>query len=112
MDYINGAFAGVSNSFLSGDGIGIDGDPFNDLLGGFDGHAFGVGVVTSDDSDPLDTIVAEGDFDPSTLTFTPVSVSAAPEPGAWALMLLGVGFAGFWLRRNHRPDERAPDCAA
>jgi len=102
VDYINGSFAGVSDSFAAPDGVGFNADPFNYILGGFDGHQIGIGLATADDSDPIDNIVAEGDVNPSSLTITPVSISAAPEPTSWGLMALGVGLAGFVLRR--RPD--------
>lgn len=34
-------------------------------------------------------------------------VAAVPEPGSWALMLLGFGFVGVAMRRRPRPDLRA-----
>ena len=41
-----------------------------------------------------------GFLTPLSQTTDPSSVSAAPEPGAWALMLLGFGGAGALLRRR------------
>jgi hypothetical protein len=105
-DYINGSFAGLSNTFLAPDGVGLNADPFNNLFGGFDGHEIGIGLATLDDSNPLDNIVAEGDVDLSTVTFTPVSISAVPEPKSWALMIVGAGLAGFALRGRTGLDRR------
>jgi hypothetical protein len=34
------------------------------------------------------------------LTFDSVTISSAPEPGAWTLMILGLGGAGLMLRRR------------
>ncbi|HWF01699.1 MAG TPA: PEPxxWA-CTERM sorting domain-containing protein [Caulobacteraceae bacterium] len=45
----------------------------------------------------LTSIISGQDLDSG---FTLVSVLAAPEPSAWALMILGVGFAGASLRRR------------
>jgi len=100
VDYINGSFAGLSDTFAAANGVGINADPFNYLFGGFDGHQIGIGLATPDDSDPLDNIVAEGDVNLSTVTFTPVTISAAPEPTSWALMILGIGVSGWMLRRR------------
>ena len=36
------------------------------------------------------------------VTYANAAVSAAPEPGTWALMLMGVGVVGYALRRSRR----------
>lgn len=41
----------------------------------------------------------------------PTAVAGAPEPSSWALMLLGVGGAGFMLRRNRRSSAATPATA-
>jgi hypothetical protein len=46
-----------------------------------------------------DVFGSTGTYDPAHLVFT---LSAAPEPGAWALMLLGIGLAGARLRSRAR----------
>jgi hypothetical protein len=97
VEYINGTFAGLSNTFVGPDGIGLDADPFNYLFGGFDGHEIGIGLTSAGDPDPIDNIVGEGDID-----FSSVTLSAVPEPATWAIMVLGVGLAGFTLRRRAR----------
>jgi opacity protein-like surface antigen len=40
------------------------------------------------------------------LTFGAEAVGAVPEPGTWAMMLLGFGAIGFGLRRRARPALR------
>lgn len=40
-----------------------------------------------------------------TLTFA--SISAVPEPGTWAMMLLGFSVVGFSMRRSHRRTSLA-----
>ena len=40
-----------------------------------------------------------------TIAFTPDEMGAVPEPGTWALMLLGFAAVGFGLRRN-KADAR------
>jgi hypothetical protein len=39
-------------------------------------------------------------------------VSAAPEPGTWAMMILGFGIVGYSLRRTHRQGLKATMAAA
>ena len=41
------------------------------------------------------------------ITFMPGSTGAVPEPGAWALMILGFGGAGAVLRRARGQAQRA-----
>ena len=56
-------------------------------------------------SNSLDGLGAEtaNDAGLNGITFAPAAtVSAAPEPGTWALMMLGVGFIGWALRYRRR----------
>jgi hypothetical protein len=49
---------------------------------------------------------ADGDFDDmivrATFAAAMVDPTAAPEPASWAMMLLGFGVAGLWIRRSRR----------
>lgn len=47
----------------------------------------------------------------ATFSGTATFASAVPEPVAWAMMLLGVGFVGCGLRMARRKDETAPTAA-
>lgn len=52
-------------------------------------------------------VIADGATDgEGILTISQASVSAAPEPSAWSLMIAGVGFAGLALRRARTVAER------
>jgi hypothetical protein len=53
----------------------------------------------------LDTLTLGSRNDPNANFFDNVSVVAVPEPGTWALMLVGVGGLGVMLRR--RDDSTA-----
>lgn len=81
------------NPLLSFGGFSFTADGSNNIfsstvLGGF-------GLLR-----PNNTIVT-GTFSISAVT-TPPPVGAIPEPGTWALMLLGFGFVGAALRRQRR----------
>jgi hypothetical protein len=39
-------------------------------------------------------------------TFSPIVISAAPEPSAWALMIAGIGLVGGIMRRRGRVSFR------
>lgn len=39
-------------------------------------------------------------------TVTPAAVAAAPEPASWVMMILGIGVAGFALRRRTKVTAR------
>jgi hypothetical protein len=59
-----------------------------------------------------DTLTFTFRDDPNYIGLDDVSVaasapSAVPEPGTWAMLLAGVGFIGFALRRWHRKSEDA-----
>ena len=47
--------------------------------------------------------VPGGDVGKYTVSAT-ASVSAAPEPGTWALMIVGVGLVGGMIRYSRRAD--------
>ena len=52
-----------------------------------------------------DVVVPSGSMGSYTVTAT-TQVSAAPEPGTWALMLLGLGLVGFSLRTARSPRRK------
>jgi hypothetical protein len=43
-----------------------------------------------------------GDLFPETIDVSAVTIPALPEPGSWAMMVLGIGAAGALLRRHHQ----------
>lgn len=45
--------------------------------------------------------------DPGFLSFDSVAVSEVPEPGTWAMMLLGLGAVGLVIRRNRKVRAHA-----
>ena len=65
--------------------------PSTNLLGKYSSAGFGLGYLDT----PFDTLQNS-----DSLGFVLGSVSAAPEPSTWALMISGLGLAGFALRRR------------
>ena len=110
--YLNGKFAGVGNIFINAAGYSLDADPLADLLQatdpGNDGSTFGLqGPETGngdfylglgDLNNPFTHGLAIGKIDS-----TSVRITALPEVGTWATLLLGFGVVGFNMRRRRWP---------
>lgn len=98
------AFAGFGDPI--GRGGGVDALSAASLFGGeLFLEAFGGGALnaTSGEIDGVTFTGATFDlptFDPETGRVTFVAAEAVPEPGAWALMILGFGAVGSVLRRR------------
>jgi hypothetical protein len=100
VTYLNGSLAGVGNIFINSDGYSLDADPIADAFGGFDlgsglgGYDFALSRVVG--GDPFGETFAVGNFDAKDAIFS----SAAPEPGTWLLMFVGIGGIGLMARRS------------
>lgn len=110
VSYLNGSFGGVHNIFINSQGYSLDADPIAALLsGGFGLDGPGQGpydfyLGTGDLANPFTQGYAVGNINLATLAIAPV-----PEPAAWALMIVGLGFAGasLRLRRDRMSITRA-----
>ena len=83
--------------------VGVDWNkPFTYAFGPDDSVLFADGEFV--DGDPNNPVVdVKYSFAPTTLTVTSdEKIGAVPEPGAWALMILGFGGVGSALRRRRR----------
>lgn len=71
-----------------------------------DSNVMGAGNVQFGVEDDVDPMIGPYDAD-SEVPFSLSSVSSAPEPAAWALMLVGLGMIGATCRaRRNTPAER------
>jgi hypothetical protein len=117
-DY-SGAYAGVGQDFqaLSDDTVGGDTDNsfYLDLTGtGVPtslNTAFPTTAVSETYGTPIDA-ANDGFSDNNSLSYlsdasgelypTTISIAIVPEPGAWSLLIAGVGVTGGFVRRRHR----------
>lgn len=102
-------YAGLMKFDLSSAGISVaSGDLLRFRLTPYDdGGAFIDGIGQSEYSGG--SVTTGGDAYPYDLAFrTYVNVSAVPEPGVWALVIVGFGLAGGALRAGRRSTAAAP----
>jgi len=96
----------TANVFVSSDNttfffLGVANDA---TVTAFDLAAIGfVGNVTAVKILGLDNFGGSAGFDVAFVQGLPGSIDAIPEPGAWALMILGFGLVGTMARRVRRP---------
>lgn len=97
--YLNGAFAGIGNLFVSAAGYSFDSDPIADLFGGFDlgdgngGYGFFLGHAVG--GNPFAQTLAVGNYDAGSAV-----IASVPEPEAWTMMIAGFGLIGLFTRRH------------
>lgn len=89
---------GISSFTLSGLTGAVT--PLASLANSFDSSFSTTGSVTLAAGEAFGFIIDKGLFYYNDSTSTAFSISAAPEPAAWGMMILGFGLAGVALRRR------------
>lgn len=89
---------GISSFTLSGS-TGTE-TPLASLANSFGSSFSTSGSVTLAAGEAFGFIIDKGLFYYNDSTSTAFSISAAPEPATWGMMIVGFGFAGFALRRR------------
>jgi hypothetical protein len=83
------------------------GTSFEDGYGSVDGFGLGLDIYGGTQSNP---VFAPGTFALYDFTFMKsgvLTISGAPEPAAWSMMLLGFGLLGAALRARKRAPAKA-----
>lgn len=95
---------------ITWDSVAFNGDEFSSVVAGWNEFLTlnGVELVLGADQKLVLKGTSGGNASYSgVITFMPGSTGAVPEPGAWALMILGFGGAGAVLRRARGQAQRA-----
>jgi hypothetical protein len=96
----------LASGALNGNGGG-GGAPGGSLFFGVFSDSSLIGRIVFTESDG-DAQFPDANIGYDTFRYAPIIPGGVPEPGAWAMMTLGLGLAGAVLRRRRAAGENAP----